>query len=39
VKWQTKAIELRDDQQEKTNGETRLKHYQEKKPYRDAPTR
>ena len=35
VKWQTKANELRADDEDKTVGESRLKLYQEKKPYRD----
>jgi serine/threonine-protein kinase len=33
VKWQTKAIELLADQKEKEDYRTRLKLYQEKKPY------
>jgi tetratricopeptide (TPR) repeat protein len=35
VKWQTKANELRDDDDDKTVGESCLKLYQEKKPFRD----
>ncbi len=35
VKWQTKANDLRDNDEDKTDGESRLKLYQEKKPYRD----
>jgi tetratricopeptide (TPR) repeat protein len=33
VKWQTKAIELLSDEKEKEDYRTRLKLYQEKKPY------
>jgi len=36
VKWQTKAIELLADPKEKEDYRTRLKLYQEKKPYREA---
>jgi serine/threonine-protein kinase len=36
VKWQTKAIDLLADQNEKGDYSARLKLYQEKKPYREA---
>ena len=36
VKWQVKAIELLPDEKEKEDYRTRLKLYQEKKPYHDA---
>ncbi len=39
VKWQTKAIERLSDQKEKEDYRTRLKLYQEKKPYRSASSR
>ena len=35
VKWQTKAIELEADPKEKSEYQTRLKLYQEKKPFRE----
>jgi tetratricopeptide (TPR) repeat protein len=35
VKWQTKAIELLTDEKEKEDFRSRLKLYEEKKPYRD----
>jgi len=34
VKWQSRAIELLPDEKEKEDYRTRLKLYQEKKPYR-----
>ena len=36
VKWQVKAIELLPDEKEKEDYRTRLKLYQEKRPYHDA---
>ena len=36
VKWQTKANALFTDGKDKTDGEARLKLYQEKKPYRET---
>ena len=36
VKWQSKAIELYPDAENKKQGEERLKLYREKKPYRET---
>ena len=36
INWQTKANALYSDDGDKTRGQSRLKLYQEKKPYRDA---
>lgn len=36
VKWQTKGNALLSDAEDKKDGETRLKLYQDKKPYRDS---
>jgi tetratricopeptide (TPR) repeat protein len=35
VKWQAKANELRAEDEDKTDGESRLKLYEEKQPFRD----
>jgi hypothetical protein len=36
VKWQSKAIKLLTDEKEKEDFRSRLKLYQEKKPYRET---
>ncbi len=36
VKWQSKAIELLSDEKTKEDFRSRLKLYQEKKPYRET---